>query len=246
MLEVQGLCKNFGSLAVTRAVNLSIPQGRRHGIIGPNGAGKTTLFNLLTGELAPDAGTVRVDSVSLDGCSPDARARAGLARSFQRNNLFAEMTVRENLAIACAVRAGVLSVFWRGFSRCKTVLRTAETVAEQLGLSERLATPVRELAYGTQRQLEIGLALALQPKVLLLDEPTAGMSPEETHAMQQLLAALPAELTLVIIEHDMDVLFSIAERVTVLDYGSVLLEDVPAVVRDSAVVRERYLGAAFV
>ena len=242
MLRAEGLHKSFGSLQVASNVYLELPAGRRQGLIGPNGAGKTTLFDLLTGELAPDAGRVFIADEEMTHASPDSRARAGLVRSFQRNNLFPDLTVRENLAIACALQSGIGSVFWRSFDGYHTVQLAAEQSAELLGLVNELGTVVRTLSYGTQRQLEIGLALVRRPRVLLLDEPTSGMSPEETTSMQALLAGLPNDLTLLIIEHDMDVIFELAERITVLDYGKVLLEGKPEEVRNSEEVRQRYLG----
>ena len=242
MLEVRGLSKSFHTLPVAYQVSFSVPRGRRHAVIGPNGAGKTTLFNLIAGAIVPDAGEVIVDGADVTGMTPDARVRAGLARSFQHNNLFPDMTVRENLAAARAVHGGAAPIFWRPFGDFGELLRDAEELARRINVADQLDTPVRHLSYGTQRQLEVGLALALEPKVLLLDEPTAGMSPEETRAMQTLIGGLPADLTMIIIEHDMDVVFGIAERVTVLDYGTILLEGDPAEVRASDVVRQRYLG----
>ncbi len=242
MLEVRGLCKAFHTLTVAYQVSFSVPRGCRHAVIGPNGAGKTTLFNLITGAIAADAGEIIVDGVDVTEMTPDARVRAGLARSFQHNNLFPDMTVRENLAAAHAVHGGAAAVFWRPFGDFGEVLRDAEDLARRIDVADYLDTPVRHLSYGTQRQVEVGLALALEPKVLLLDEPTAGMSPEETRAMQALIGGLPADLTIVIIEHDMDVVFGLAERVTVLDYGTILLEGTPAEARASDVVRQRYLG----
>ncbi len=242
MLEVRGLSKSFETLPVTYQVSFSVPRGGRHAVIGPNGAGKTTLFNLLTGEIKADKGSVHLNGRDISGLTPDARVRAGLGRSFQQNNLFADMTVRENLAAACAVNAGAARTFWKPFHRFPAVLEAAERLAERVGVTDVLDTPVRQLSYGTQRQIEVGLALALNPKVLLLDEPTAGMSPEETTAMQALIEGLPEDLTIVVIEHDMDVVFGLAERITVLDYGAILFEGDADAVRASDVVRERYLG----
>ena len=243
VFRARGLCKSFGSLQVTDDVSLSLPAGRRHGLIGPNGAGKTTLFDLITGEVKADAGEVFLGNRRLNGVPPDARARAGLARSFQRNNLFEGLTVRENLALACALKRGIGHVFWRRAASFTALREEAEANAERLGLADHLGQPVATLAYGTQRQLEIGLALVQEPLLLLLDEPTAGMSPEETSGILELLSSLPVKLTLLIIEHDMDVIFGLAERITVLDYGRVLLEGTPAEVRGSDEVRRRYLGA---
>tara|TARA_Y100001934_G_C12121865_1_gene663552 strand:+ start:147 stop:896 length:750 start_codon:yes stop_codon:yes gene_type:complete len=242
MFEIDALNKSFGSLAVTQDVSLQLPAGRRHGLIGPNGAGKTTLFNLLCGELDADSGRVMLDGADITRASPDTRARAGLARSFQRNNLFTELTVRENLVIACTLQQGIGHIGWNLLRRYDSVATEVEASIEQLGLGDDADRPVKQLSYGTQRQLEIGLALQLQPKVLLLDEPTSGMSPEETTAMQSLIGELPDTLTVLIIEHDMDVIFDIAERITVLDYGRVLLEGTPEEVRKSDQVRQRYLG----
>jgi branched-chain amino acid transport system ATP-binding protein len=242
MLVARDLQKSFGALAVTRGVTLDLPAGRRQAVIGPNGAGKTTLFNLLTGELAPDAGSIALGGRDLTRATPDARARAGLARSFQTNNLFAEMTVRDSLATACAIADRTAHRAWTLFAADRVAHARAEAVAADVGLDDALDVAARALSYGAQRQLEVGLALATRPAVLLLDEPTAGMSPEETAVMQRLVARLPATLTIVIIEHDMDVVFSLAERITVLDYGSVLLEGTPDEVRRSDIVRRRYLG----
>ena len=244
VLRAEGMHKSFGSLRVTDGVSLHLPAGRRHGLIGPNGAGKTTLFNLITGEVKADAGRVYVGGRDLSGASPDRRARAGLARSFQRNNLFSDLTVADNLALACALKRRIGHVFWRRAAGYAALRAEAGEHAARLGLADRLGERVSSLAYGTQRQLEIGLALLQAPLVLLLDEPTAGMSPRETAAMVDLLAGLPPELALVVIEHDMDVVFGLAERITVLDYGRILIEGTPAEVRRSPEVRRRYLGAA--
>jgi len=243
MLVASGLTKSFGALTVTRGITLELPAGRRHAVIGPNGAGKTTLFNLLTGELAPDAGSIVLAGRDLTRASPDARARCGLARSFQTNNLFPAMTVLESLATACAIADGGGWRMWRRFGADRPLQMRARDLAAAIGLAAVAEQPARQLPYGAQRQLEVGLALATRPKVLLLDEPTAGMSPEETASMQRLIAGLPAALTVVVIEHDMEVVFSLAERITVLDYGNVLLEGTPQEVRASELVRQRYLGA---
>ena len=244
MLRTEGLNKSFGSLTVTRDVNLTLERGQRHALIGPNGAGKTTLFNLLTGELKPDRGKVFFGSRDITRDTPDARARAGIARSFQRNNLFDGLTVRENLLTAITLSSGIGHVFWRALKKYPRLRERAETIAQSVGVTDHLDAPVNGLSYGLQRQLEIGLALALDPVVLLLDEPTAGMSPEETANMTTLLGGLPEDLTLLIIEHDMDVLFDIANQVTVLDYGTVLFQGTPDEVRQSEDVRGRYFGAA--
>ncbi len=242
MLEAIALSHSFGALQVTRDVNLTVHAGVRHAVIGPNGAGKTTLFNLLAGELRPNAGSIALDGHDITRASVNRRARMGIARSFQRNNLFSALTVRENLVLARVANSGAGAVFWRGLDFKRWQRDTVEHVAAQVGLSEVLDRPVNELAYGTLRQLEIGLALATEPKVLLLDEPTSGMSPEETGRILELTQALPESLAIVIIEHDMDMVFETAHRITVLNYGEVLLEGTPEQVRESDVVRDTYLG----
>ena len=242
ILRAEAITHAFGSLVVTDTVTLALAPGERHGLIGPNGAGKTTLFNVIAGEIVPDAGSVHLTGRDVTRAPPDRRARLGLGRSFQRNNLFADLTVRENLSIACAIAQRVSHVAWKPLARHREVHESAEARAVALGLGDVLDTVTRQLSYGTQRQLEIAMALAPEPKLLLLDEPTAGMSPEETAAMQAMIAALPRSLTLLVIEHDMEVVFGLADRITVLDYGKVLLQGEPREVRDSDLVRSRYLG----
>jgi branched-chain amino acid transport system ATP-binding protein len=242
MLEAIGITKAFGALVVADDVHLAVGGGAREAVIGPNGAGKTTLFNILGGQLKADAGAVRLDGREITGLAPEARARAGLGRSFQRNNLFPDLTVAESLATACALRRGQAPVFWRGFATLAGVHEQAGAIAERAGLADLLDRRVRHLSYGNQRQLEVALALACEPSVLLLDEPTAGMSPEETRTMKALIERLPHDLTVLMIEHDMDVVFDIAERVTVLDYGKVIASGTPDEIRASDIVREIYLG----
>jgi len=244
MLSCSGINKSFGALAVVRDFSLDVPAGERHAIIGPNGAGKTTLFNLINGVLRADAGTIHLDNKDVTRLPPERRARLGLSRSFQRNSCFPDMTVAENLATAV-----VLSwrLEWRpapSIRRFPAVHERVEVIAASVGILDWLEMPARSLSYGTQRQLEVGLSLAGEPRVLLLDEPTAGMSPEETKRIQALIEALPRSLTIVIIEHDMDVVFGLADRVTVLDAGAVLMRGTPQEVRTSAAVQARYLGEA--
>jgi len=242
VLETRSLCKSFGSLAVTQNVSLAFDAGSRYAIIGPNGAGKTTYFNLLAGNLRPDSGTVHFSGRDVTALDMTSRARIGVARSFQRNNLFLDFTVRDNLALACALRAGVTRVFWQPMRKLSLVHAEAEEVAVRVGLSDALNTFVRQLSYGSQRQLEVALALACKPQVLLLDEPTSGMSPEETSRMHALIASIPRTLTVIVIEHDMDIVLDLADRIIVLDYGRVLEQGTPAEIRASQIVRERYLG----
>ncbi len=244
MLRVEGLVKTFGALEVTRGVSLSVPIGQRLAIIGPNGAGKTTLFNLLAGELKPSAGEIYLGERAVTQLPPNRRARLGLARSFQKNNLFPKLSVRDNLMLAQMARSGEARIFWRRLASLTGAQRRAAAVAEQVGLGDALESQVGALSYGAQRQLEIGLALATAPKVLLLDEPTSGMSPEETHRMLDLVKDLPRDLAVVIIEHDMDMVFGTADRIMVLNYGQVLLEGAPEEVRGSQTVQETYLGGS--
>ncbi len=242
-LETRSLNKRFGSLHVTQDVSLAFPQGERCAVIGPNGAGKTTFFNLLAGNLRPSAGQILLDGADITTLDATARARVGIARSFQRNNLFADDSVRENLTFAVALRTRLTPIFWRSLTSLKPVQSFAAEIAEQVGLTAVLDVKVSHLSYGAQRQLEVALALACRPRVLLLDEPTSGMSPEETTLMHRLITNLPRDLTVVIIEHDMDIVLDVADRIVVLDYGRVLDQGTPAEIRASATVRDRYLGA---
>ncbi|HKZ06007.1 MAG TPA: ABC transporter ATP-binding protein [Methylomirabilota bacterium] len=244
LLALERLTRAFGALNAVNGVSLSVAARERRVIIGPNGAGKTTLFNLITGHLAPTTGRIVLGGVPVTGLPPHAIARRGLARSFQRNSLFPRLPVLENLRLAAAAD-GVGS--WRLLGRVERLpapLARARETAEAVGLAERLDVLAGALSYGEQRQLEVGLALATRPRLLLLDEPTAGMSPEETARMTRMLEGLPREITLLIIEHDMDVVASLADRVTVLHYGEVLTEGSFAHVKADPRVYEVYLGSA--
>jgi len=242
LLEVAALARSFAALRALNGVSLAVDRHERRAIIGPNGAGKTTLFNVITGHLPPSRGRVLFEGKSLTGLAPHAVARRGISRSFQRTSLFPRLSVGENLRLAAAADGrGSWNVFGSVASLVAPIARARE-VAEQVGLIERLDESAGRLSYGEQRQLELGVALATGPRLLLLDEPTAGMSPEETLRMTRLLAALPREITLLIIEHDMDVVFSLADRITVLHYGEVLSEGAPDAVRRDPRVYEVYLG----
>ena len=242
LLRLDGVTRYFGALCAVNDVTLGVARRERRAIIGPNGAGKTTLFNLITGHLAPSSGRIVFDGRDITGLAPHRIARHGLSRSFQRTNLFPRLTVLENLRLAAAADGrGSYSLFGSVTRLTEPIVR-ARQVAEAVGLAERLDDDVARLSYGEQRQLEVGVALATRPQLLLLDEPTAGMSPEETQRMTRLLAALPREVTVLIIEHDMDVVFSLADRITVLHYGEVLVDGAPDAVRADARVYEVYLG----
>ncbi|HEY7038002.1 MAG TPA: ABC transporter ATP-binding protein [Methylomirabilota bacterium] len=244
LLATETLSRAFGALSALNRVSFEVAPRERRAIIGPNGAGKTTLFNVITGQLAPTGGRILLEGRPIQGLSPHAVARRGISRSFQRNNLFPKLAVLENLRLAAAARApGTWSLLGR-IEGWTGPLARAREVAGIVGLTERLAVPAGLLSYGEQRQLEVGVALATSPRLLLLDEPTAGMSPEETQRMTRMLEALPRDVTLLIIEHDMDVVGSLADRVTVLHYGEVLTEGTFAEVKADPRVYEVYLGTA--
>jgi branched-chain amino acid transport system ATP-binding protein len=242
LLRLEGVTRYFGALAAVNNVTLSVGRRERRAIIGPNGAGKTTLFNVITGHLAPSAGRITFDGHGITGLPPHAVARHGISRSFQRTNLFPRLTVLENLRLAAAADGRGSYRLFGSVARLPEPLARAREVAGAVGLADRLRDDVARLSYGEQRQLEVGVALATRPQLLMLDEPTAGMSPEETQRMTRLLAALPRDVALLIIEHDMDVVFSLADRITVLHYGEVLVEGPPDAVRADARVYEVYLG----
>lgn len=242
MLEANGLHKSFGALLVTNNISLNIRKGERRAIIGPNGAGKTTLFNLLTGELSLDSGEVILGGYDISLFKPDARARRGLGRSFQKNNLFEGLSVRQSLCLAALTALGKNKIFWRDPAGDEDIVERIETTAEMIKLTDVLETNTDNLSYGQRRQLEVGIALASRPLVLLLDEPTSGMSPEETGTMLALLKALPEDVTILIIEHDMDLVFSFADTISVLNYGQVIFEGKPEETRASEEVRRIYVG----
>ncbi len=230
LLEVSGLTKRFGGVVAVNAVDLSVAEGHVVGLIGPNGAGKTTLINLVSGHFRADSGSIRFADAEVAGLRMDQLARRGIARTFQSIRLFKGLTVMEN---------ALLGAFVRGSS---TVL--ARAALERLGLSKRADALAGELAYGDQRRLEIARALASQPRLLILDEPAAGMNPTESAALRELLRALAAEgLTIILIEHDVRLVMGASERVAVLNFGRKIAEGTPAEIQADAAVREAYLGA---
>jgi branched-chain amino acid transport system ATP-binding protein len=241
-LQVKGLIKNFGGLTVLNGVNLQAAAGERRAIIGPNGAGKTTLFKLIAGELPPTQGAVFLGGADITHLPVAARTRLGLSHTFQRNNLFLNLSVFENVRLAVQRVQGVAGQWFKPTGAFRAVNAATETLLSQLGLIETRNQLARHLAYGQQRALEIALALATQPTALLLDEPTAGMSPAETAEMVRFIESLPRSLTMLIVEHDMDVVFTLADRITVLHYGEVITDGAPAEVRANPVVQQIYLG----
>lgn len=242
-LETVGLRRTFGALAVTDDVSLRLPMGARHALIGPNGAGKTTLVNLLTGVLRPSAGRILLGGEDITALSPDRRVHRGLARTFQINQLFPEMTVLDTLGIAVAERHGVGHRWWRPASGERAVLDEAAGLLGRFRLERAAGERVASLSYGQQRLVEIALAIACRPRVLLLDEPAAGVPEAEREDILAAVADLPPEVTVLLIEHDMDLVFRFAGSITVLVAGSVLVEGTPAEVADDPRVRAVYLGA---
>jgi branched-chain amino acid transport system ATP-binding protein len=242
VLEVRGVRKSFGGFLAVGGVSLTVERGRIAAIIGPNGAGKTTFFNLVTGHLKPDAGTVLLDTRDVTGLAPHDICRLGMGRSFQRTNIFPRLTVYENVQAAFLSHRGRGHDLW---SRVGRLYREeTEALLTSLGLRERAGETSGFLSHGAQKQLELGIALASEPSLLLLDEPTAGMSATETRDTIRLVEHIARErgLTLLFTEHDMEVVFSIAERITVLHQGRVIAEGTPAEVRADAEVRRVYLG----
>ncbi|MEZ5932084.1 MAG: ABC transporter ATP-binding protein [Alphaproteobacteria bacterium] len=242
MLEVRSLCKSFGGIRVTRDVSFRLQPGERRVILGPNGAGKTTLFNLLAGVLPPTSGDILLEGQSITALPVAERAKKGLSRSYQKNNLFEDLTVRENLMLAAT--AGQRKSAWmiRDSFQDPDVRETVAEVAEQVALTDLLDAPVRSASYGNRRQLEVGLALATRPRILLMDEPTSGVGPSMIEGFHKLLHGLPKALTVLIIEHDMDLAFDVADRITVLNFGEVVFEGTPEETRGNTVVRDIYLG----
>ncbi len=243
-LEVRGAVKDFGGVRALAGVDLAVRAGTRHALIGPNGAGKTTLFHLLGGQLAPTRGRILLDGVDITSLPPEARARRGLARSFQIINCFPDATALENVQLALLARHPARRAWWRPLNGATAVTAAAEALLRELGLAEWAGLPARHLPYGGQRRLDLAVALAGSPLLLLLDEPTAGLSPEETSEMVTLLASLPREQTLLVIEHDMDVVFRLADRVTVLAGGEVLADGPPEAIRADPAVQRAYFGGA--
>jgi branched-chain amino acid transport system ATP-binding protein len=239
VIETHDLRREFGGIAALDGITLSVAAGERRAIIGPNGAGKTTLFNVLTGELRPSSGTVRLAGEDVTRRQPHELARRGVARMYQRNELFDALSARDNIALAIASAASPYRMF-RSPPRSERI--TSEDLLERVDLARRGDVLARALSHGERRQLELALALARRPRVLLLDEPTAGMSSAETARITELIAALDRSLTIVIVEHDMDVVFRLADRISVLHEGRVLAEGTPEQMRGDRVVNEVYLG----
>jgi branched-chain amino acid transport system ATP-binding protein len=243
-LSTLGLEKRFGSLVVASDINLTIPYGVRYALIGPNGAGKTTLINLITGMLRPDAGRIFLAGADITRFKPDARVKQGLVRTFQINALFPHLNALEAVTLAVCERRGVTGTWWKPLSAYAEAVAEAYAILETLSLAANCYRQTRELAYGHQRLLEIALALATQPKVLLLDEPAAGVPREESAELFAAIAGLSEDITVLFIEHDMDLVFRFASRIIVMVGGRILVEGTPQEIAADARVREVYLGEA--
>ena len=242
LLEVSGLVKRFGGIAASDGVDLAVMTGECHALIGPNGAGKTTLIAEIAGELRPDAGRIVFDGADITAEPAPKRPRLGLARSFQITCLIPSFTALENASLALQAHQGHSFRFWGDARRDPSLSDPALAVLARVGLDGRAEVPAGELAHGEQRALEIGLALALEPHLLLLDEPMAGMGPEDATRMVGLLEGLKGRITILLVEHDMDAVFRLADRISVLVYGKVIASGRPEDVRADAEVRRAYLG----
>ena len=242
LLEIRGLAKRFGALRASDGIDLEIREGETHAVIGPNGAGKTTLIAQLAGGIRPDDGTVRFAGEDITALSAHARARRGLARSFQITSIYPEFSALRNVMLAVQARAGHSFRFWKAMSGDEALRAPALALLDEVGLGSRAEIQAASLAHGEQRALEIAMALATKPRLLLLDEPVAGMGAEETQRMIAFLSTLKGGKTMILVEHDMDAVFSLADRVSVLVYGRIIATGTPPEIRANPEVRRAYLG----
>jgi branched-chain amino acid transport system ATP-binding protein len=242
LLAIEGLTKRFGGVIASDGVTLSIPPGELHAIIGPNGAGKTTLIAQLTGELSSQSGRIRFAGEDITALPAWRRSLRGLGRSFQITSLFPEFTALDNVALAVQAHAGHSFHFWRDARREPGLREPARAALERAGLADRADADVANMSHGEHRQLEIAMALATNPRMLLLDEPMAGMGTDESARMVKLLRELKSEVTILLIEHDMDAVFALADQISVLVYGRIIATDAPAAIRANPEVRRAYLG----
>ena len=242
LLSVEGLVKRFGGLVATDHVSLEVKRGEVHALIGPNGAGKTTLIAQLSGSLASDAGRLGFDGADITALPQHERVRRGLARSYQITSIFNRFSVRDNVALAVQARRGSSMSFWRPLAGERALFEEADALLARVGLAARADALAGNLAHGEQRQLEVGLALATSPKLLLLDEPMAGMGPEESARMMDLVEKLRQDITVLLVEHDMDAVFRLADRISVLVNGRIIATGIPDEIRINAEVKKAYLG----
>ncbi len=243
-LATRGLDKSFGSLVVAKNIELTLPPGVRYALIGPNGAGKTTLINLMTGMLRPDGGQILLDGQEITTLGPEQRVRRGLVRTFQINSLFPHLSALEAVTLVVCEREGVARTWWKPVTAYSHTVDEAYDILKSLMLSNVCYRPTRELAYGQQRLLEIALALATKPRVLLLDEPAAGVPRDESQELFTVIASLSKDITVLFIEHDMELVFRLASRIIVMVGGAILLEGTPDEISADPRVREVYLGGA--
>ena len=242
LLETEALVKRFGALVACDELSLKVERGSIHGLIGPNGAGKTTVISQLSGELPADSGRIRFDGRDITKLSMDARARRGLARSYQITSVFSSFSAEDNVAMAIQARSGHSFRFWKRARTDEFLRRPAREYLEYVGLGKRALLPAASLAHGEQRQLELAMALATEPAMLLLDEPMAGMGQEETRRMVEILRPLREKVTILLVEHDMDVVFALADEITVLVLGRPIASGSPESIRADHAVRLAYLG----
>jgi len=241
-LYIKNIKKSFGAITVLDDVNIESNKMECIGIIGPNGAGKSTLFKIISGNLKQDTGNIIFNDMLINKLDNEKRARLGIAQSFQKNSLFPEMTVKESLMISCSQRYKISFNFFNSLVKNKIINKEAIAVATDIGLKKYLNIKSDELAYGLQRQLELGIAIACNPELLLLDEPTAGMSPAETKEIIKLIKRLSNKYSIIIVEHDMEVIYNLADRIYVLDRGVIIFEGNPIEVKNSKLVQNTYLG----
>jgi branched-chain amino acid transport system ATP-binding protein len=242
LLSIDGLTKRFGGVVASDSIVLDVHAGELHAVIGPNGAGKTTLIAQLSGEIAPDAGRIRFQGIDITALPVHARSQLGVARSFQITSLFPDLTALDNAALAVQAHTGHSFHFWRDARKQSELRDPARAALARVGLSGRADVVVSNLSHGEHRQLELAMALATNPRMLLLDEPMAGLGAEESARMVATLHELKRELTILLIEHDMEAVFALADRITVLVYGRVIASGAPAAIRTNAEVRQAYLG----
>lgn len=242
MLDVRNLVKRFGGLSATDHANLQVQQGELHALIGPNGAGKTTLIHQLSGALPPTSGQILFDGVDITQQTMHRRVQDGLVRSYQITSIFRRLSVLDNLALAVQAKSGSSLRFWRPARAERERYAAAEAVAQRVGLGARLQHLAGNLSHGEQRQLEVGMVLALQPRLMLLDEPMAGMGPDESERMVELLLSLKGQTTMLLVEHDMDAVFRLADRISTLVFGKVIASGTPEEIRQHPEVRRAYLG----
>jgi branched-chain amino acid transport system ATP-binding protein len=242
ILRIQDIYKDFSGLKVLTGVNISVKKNERYAIIGPNGAGKTTLFNIISGKFKPSSGSMVFQGRDITGKAPHALNRMGIGRSFQITNVFQELSVFDNIRSGVRCHLGLRYNFFKRPDRAEDINKDTEKIIEEVGLADVSDVPASALSYGRQRALEIGIALSTDPELILLDEPTAGMTREETAGAIRMIDTVTAGRTLVIIEHDMDVVFSLADTISVLHYGSILIAGPPEVIKNDQRVKDAYLG----